>query len=82
MPDRPVSLRECDAFMVGWLKERVTRERLEEDRPLLSDMAQECRTAAWAAQIDPDTIERALGATIEEAIAVVVNALRQNWPER
>ena len=69
-------LRECDIFMAAWLRGKVTVERLNEDRPLLSDLAEECRSDAWAAKLDPAVIERALGATIEEVIVVVVNGLR------
>jgi hypothetical protein len=80
MDGKTVPLRECDVFMAAWLKERVTSQRLAEDRPLLSELAEECRSEACAAKLNPAMIERALGATIEEAIVVVVNGLRdQRW---
>jgi hypothetical protein len=32
---------------------KVTIERLNEDRPLLSDLEEECRGDAWAVGLDP-----------------------------
>ncbi len=54
----------------GLAEEGVTLERLDADRPSLGDLAEECRSDAWA------FTERALDAAIEEAIVVVANGLR------
>jgi hypothetical protein len=54
----------------------VTIERLNENWLSMSALAEECRNDANAAALNPAYIERALGATIEEAIVVVANALQ------
>ncbi|TPM30012.1 hypothetical protein [Mesorhizobium sp. B2-3-4] len=67
--------KEIDSFLTNWLTETVTLQSLEEGTLSVFDLATACRI--WGERgFTPYELERQLGPTVEEAIMVTVNGLR------